>query len=190
MAIKELEITGGVSSLIAVAKVLETFAVVLFLVMVLGMPGQSSEDKLAVLQVVGILVLFAWLARRIDKVVRCVASVADTFLNRLLMSLTNAGPAGPSSHEPIEFKNLHGWHKNTYCIAIGVFMLASLAVLVIFAMFSLAEGSPVTSTFWDWTYRITISILGVCLVGMSAILFHARRRCASKSAHSMEQSRT
>ena len=182
MANKERAVTDGFSPLMFMVHFLETIAVVLFLVMALGMSGQSSEDRLAVLEMVGILALFAWLIRRIDKVVQIAAYVLDTLLDRLLRSLTNVAPAASSSYEPIELKNLCSWHKNSFCVAIGVFMLVLLAALVLFSMFSLAEGSPVTSTVWDWTYRITMPILGICLVWMLATLFHARRRCASKFA--------
>ena len=184
MANKERDVTDGFSPLMFMVHVLEIIAVVLFLVMVLGMSGQSSEDRLAVLEIVGILVLFAWLIRRIDKIVQIPAYVLDTLLNSLLRLVTNVAPAGSSSYEPIEIKNLCSWHRNSFCAAIGAFMLVLLAALVIFSMFSLAEGSPVTSTFWDWTYLTTVAILGLCLVWMSATLFHARRRCASKPAQS------
>ena len=157
----------------------EAIAVVLFLVMALGMSGQSSQNRLAPLEIVGMLVLFAWLFRRIDRVVQIVAYRLDSLLNRLLRSLTNVAPAGSSSYEPIEIKSLCSWHRNGFNLAIGVFMLVSLAALVLFSMVSLAEGSPVTLGVWDWTYRITMPILGVCLVWMLATLFHARRRCAT-----------
>ena len=170
------------SPVMFMASAFEVIAVVLFLVMALGMSGQSPEDRLAALEVVGILVLFAWLTRRISKIVQIVANFSDTLLNRLLRLLTNVAPAGSSSYKPIEFGNLCGWHKSSFCIAIGIFMFVSFAVMVIFSMYALAEGSPVTSTIWDWTYRITITILGVCLIWMSATLIHTRRRCASKSA--------
>ena len=182
MATKERGVTDGSSPLMFMAHFLEAIAIVLFLVMVLGMSGQSSGDRLAALEVVGVLVLFAWLIRRIDKFVQ----VLDAFLNRLLRSLTNAAPAGSSIYEPIELKNLCSWHKNSLCVAIGVFVLVLFGALVLFSMFSLAEGSPVTSTVWDWTYRIMMPILGLCLALMLATLFHARRRCASK----LPQSRT
>ena len=187
MANKERDVTDGFSPLMFIVHALEIIAVVLFLMMVLGMSRQSSEDRLAVLEIVGVLVLFAWLIRRIDKVVQILAYVLDTLLSRLLRFLTNAAPAGSSSYEQIELKDLCSWHKNSFCIAIGAFMLVLLVALVIFSMFSLAEGSPVTSTVRDWTYRITMPILGMCLLWMLATLFHARRRCASKSAYSMEQ---
>ncbi len=75
MANKERDVTDGFSPLMFMVHVLEIIAVVLFLVMVLGMSGQSSEDRLAVLEIVGILVLFAWLIRRIDKIVQIPAYV-------------------------------------------------------------------------------------------------------------------
>ena len=190
MANKERNVTDGFSPLMFMVHFLEVIAVVLFLAMALGMSGQSSEERLAVLEFVGILVLFAWLIRRIDKVLQTTTYVLDTLLDRLWRLLTNVAPAGSSSYEPIELENLCSWHKNIFFVAIGFFMLVLVAALVIFSMFSLAEGSPVTSTVWDWTYRITMSILGTCLVWMLATLFHARRRCASKSAYSMKQSRT
>ena len=190
MAYRERTVADGFNPVRFTAIGLEIIAVVLFLVMVLGMSGQSPEDRLGVLEIVGILVLFAWLTRKIDKVMQIVANVSDTLLNRLLRFVTNVAPAGSSSYEPIELKNLCRWHKNGFRIAIGLFLLVTLAVMVIFSMFSLAEGSPVTSTVWDWTYRGSITTLGMCLIWMLATLFHARRRCASKSAHSMEQSRT
>ena len=180
MATKERDVTDGSSPLMFMAHFLEAIAIVLFLVMVLGMSGQSSGDRLAALELVGVLVLFAWLIRRIDKVVQFQAYVLDTLLNRLLRSLTNVAPAESSIYQPIELKNLCSWHKYSLCVAIGVFVLVVLAALVLFFMFSLVEGSPVTSTVWDWTYRIMMLILGLCLAWMLAALFHARRRCASK----------
>ncbi len=182
MANRARRVADEFNPLMFMANALETIAVVLFLVMGIGISGQSSEDGLAVLELVGILVLFAWLFRRSNKVVQTAANVADTLLGRLLRSVTNVAPAGSSRYEPIELENLCSRHKNSYRIAIGAFMFVSLAAIVIYSMYSLAEGSPVTSTVWDWTYRITISILGICLIGMLATLFHARRRCASKSA--------
>ena len=184
MANKGRDATGGFSPLIFMAHFFETIAVVLFLVMALEMSGQSSEERVAVLELVGMLVLFAWLIRRIDKVVQIAAYALDSLQNRLLRTLTNIAPAGSSSYEPMELEHLCSWHKNVFLAAIGAFMLVSVGVLVIFSMFSLAEGSPVTSTVWDWTYRITMPILGICLVWMSSTLFHARRRCASESAQS------
>ena len=188
MATKARHATDGLSPLMIMAHSLEAIAVVLFLVMALGMSGQSSEDRLDVIEVVGILVLFAWLIRRIDKVVQIVSYPLDSLLNRLLRSLTNVAPAGSSSYEPIEFKNLCSWHKSSFCVAIGAFSLILVGELVIFSMFSLAEGSPVSSTLWDWTYRITMPMLGVCLMWLLATLFHARRRCASKLVQSRGQS--
>ena len=58
MANKERDVTDGFSPLMFMVHALEMIAVVLFLVMALGMSGQSSEDRLAVLEVVGTLVLF------------------------------------------------------------------------------------------------------------------------------------
>ena len=184
MAGREQNATGGFSPLIFMAHFFETIAVVLFLVMALEMSGQSSEERLAVLELVGMLVLFAWLIRRIDKVVQIAGDALDSLQERLLKSLTNVAPTGSSSYEPMELKDLCSWHKNVFLAATGASMLVLVVALVIFSMFSLAEGSPVTSTVWDWTYRMTIAILGMCLVWMSATLFHARRRCASKSAQS------
>ena len=184
MANKERDATDGFSPLMVLVLSLETIAVVLFLVMALGMSGQPSEDKIPILELIGILVLLAWLIKRIDNVVQIAGNALDSRLNRLLRLMTNAAPAGSSSYEPIEFKDLCSWHKNSYCAAIGAFVLVLLVALVTFFMFSLAEGSPVTSTVWDWTYRITLPILCICLVWMSATLFHARRRCASKPTQS------
>ncbi len=184
MANKRRDVTDGLSPLMIMAHSFEAIAVVLFLVMALGMSGQSSEGRLAALEVVGILVLFAWLMKRIDKVVQFVANPLDSLLIRISRALTNVAPAGSSSYEPIELKNLCSWHRNGFLAATGVFMLVLVGALVIFSMFSLAEGSPVTSTVWDWTYRSMISVLCICLVWMSATLFHARRRCASRLTQS------
>ena len=170
------------------AHLLEIIAVVLFLVMVIeGLP-RSSEDQIALFNLIGFLVLFAWLIRRIDKVVQIVAYVLDTLIYKLLRLLTNTAPAGSSTYEPIDPKNLCSWHKNSFWMAFGVLMLVLLAALVILSMFSLAEGSPVTSTVWDWTYRITMPILGLCVVWMIGTLFHARRRCASKVSDGLGKS--
>lgn len=184
MASRERNATAGFSPLIFMAHFFETIAVVLFLVMALEMSGQSSEERLAVLELVGMLVLFAWLIRRIDKLVQIAGVALDSLLNRLLRSLTNVAPAGSSSYEPMELEDLCSWHKNVFLAATGASLLVLVVALVIFSMFSLTEGSPVTSTVWDWTYQITIAILGMCLVWMSATLFHARRRCASESVQS------
>lgn len=159
---------------------LETIAVILFLVMVIeGLP-RSPEDQIALFNLIGFLVLFAWLIRRIDKVVQIVAYVLDTLIYKLLHLLTNTAPTGSSTYEPIDPKNLCSWHKNSFWTAFGVSMLVLLTALVILSMFTLAEGSPVTSTIWDWTYRITMPVLGLCLVWILATIFHARRRCAIK----------
>ena len=147
MAIKERNVTDGLSALRILAHSFEALAVVLFLVMAFGMSGQSSEGRLAALEVVGILVLFAWLMKRIDKAVQYVADPLDSLLNRLSRSLTNVAPAGSSSYEPIELENLCSWHRNGFVAATGVFILVLVGALVIFFMFSLAEGSPVTSPF-------------------------------------------
>ena len=184
MANKGRDATGRYSPLIFIAHVFEIVAVVLFLVMALEMSGQSSEEKLAALEFVGILVLFAWLIRRIDKVVQIAGDALDSLLNRLWRSLTNVAPTGSSSYEPMELKDLCSWHRNVFLAATGASIVVVVVALVILCMFSLAEGSPVTSIVWDWTNRITIAILGMCLVWMSATLAHARRRCASESARS------
>ena len=104
MANKERDVADRFGPLTFIAHGLEIIAVVLFLVMALGMSGQSSEERLAILEVVGTLVLLAWLTRRIDKVVQIAGHVLDTLLNRLwaLRLLTNVAPAGSSSYEPIE----------------------------------------------------------------------------------------
>ena len=182
MATKKRDVTDRFSPLMLLGHSLEAIAVVLFLTMVFGMSGQSSEGRLVELEVVGTLVLLAWLIKKIDKFVQIVAFVPDALLNGLLRTLTNVAPAGSSSYQPIELKNLCSWHKISVYVVIGVLVLVLLAFLVLFSMFSLAEGSPVTSNVWDWTHRITISISGICLVWMLATLFHARRRCAGKLA--------
>ena len=182
MATNKRDVTDRFSPFLLLALSFEAIAVICFLEMVLGMSGQTSEGKLAELEVVGILVLLAWLIRKIDKVVQIVAYIPGTLLNGLLRYLPNVAPAGYSSYEPIELKNLCSWHKYSVYVAIGVFVLVLLAFSVLSSMSSLAEGSPATSNVWDWTNRITMSISGICLVWMFATLFHARRRCASKLA--------
>ena len=189
MANRWRDATGGYSPLAFMAVTFEIAAVAFFSVMILGMSGQSSEDRLGVLQLVGTLVLLAWLTRKINKILQILCYVLDTFLNRLLKFATNVAPVGSSSYEPIELEDLCSWHRKSFHVAIVSFAFVVLAVAVIFSMFSLAEGSPVTSTVWDRTYRVTMPILGTCLIWMLATLFHARRRCASKSTYCMEKSR-
>lgn len=186
MANSDRVIAGNFNPLIVIANVIEILAVVFFLMMALGMSGQSPESRLDALQLVGTFVLIAWLIRRINRVLQFASSILYTLSNRLSRLLTNVAPAGSSDYEPIELKNLCIWHKSSFCIAVGTFSFVTLAVMAVFFTFSLAEGSPVTSTVWDWTYRITVLLLGICFIWMSATLFHARRRCAGKSVCGVE----
>ena len=170
MAIKEQNVADSFSLLMVIAYFLETIAVVLFLAMAFGMSEQSSEGMLAALERIGMLVLVAWLVRRIDKVLKISINALDEPLGRLFRFLTNVAPAGSSTYEPIELKDLCSWHKNSLYFAIWAIGLVSLAAVVIFSMYSLNEGSPVTSANWDWTYSITMPILGICLAWMLATL--------------------
>ena len=177
---KGRDITAGFTLLIFFAYFFEITAVVLFLLITIGISRQSLEDQLGVFELIGILVLLGWLTRRINTVVQIAGYILDKLVNRLSRFLTNVAPAGSSTYEPIEIKNLCSWHKYSFWMALGAFMLVLLPALVIFAMFSLAEGSPVTSTVWKWTYVCAMSLMIICFLWMIGTLFHARRRCASK----------
>ena len=188
MTNKERDTTTEFSPLILMANFLEIIAVVLFLVIFIDFSQQSSDSQLALLNVIGFFVLFAWLFRKIDKLVQIPLDALDTLLDRLLRLLTNGAPVGSPIYKPIELKKLCGWHKYSFCMALGVFMLVLLPALVILVMFTLAEGSPVTSTVWNWTYVCAISLMAICLVWMMVTLFHARRRCANKAADGLGKS--
>ena len=108
----------------------------------------------------------------------------DKVLDTFLRSLTNAAPAGTTIYRPIELKDLCQRHRYSWKIALGLFVAIALPALVIFAMYSLAEGSPVTSTVWNWTYLCGISLMVICLVWMLGTLFHARRwGCVKKGVN-------
>ena len=186
---KERDKTTEFSPLIFMANFLEIIAVVLFLVMVIEFSQQSSDNQLALINVIGFLVLFAWLLRKIDKLVQIPLDALDTLLDRLLRLLTNVAPAGSSTYKPIEPKKLCGWHKYSFWMAFGVFMLVMFSALVILTMFSLAEGSPVTSTVWEWTKLCAISLMAISGVWIMGTLFHARRRCASNVDDGLDKSK-
>ena len=190
MRSKERDTTADFSPLMFMAHLLEIIAVVLFLVMVIfiGFSQQSLETQLGVLELIGILVLFAWLVRKIDKMIQIPGDALDTLSYRFSRFLTNVAPAGSSAYVPIELKNLCSWHRHSFWMALGAFMLVSLPALVILAIFSLVEDSPLQSTVWKWTYVCAISLMTICLVWMIGTLFHARRRCASKVADGLGKS--
>ena len=167
----------GFSPLLFLAGFVETIAVVLFLALVVDLIGGSPADQVPVFEVIGFFVLFAWLVRRIDKGVQ----FAGDHLDKFLRSLTNAEPAGSPTYTSIEPKDLCRRHRYSFQIARGLFIAVALPALVIFAMYSLAEGSPVTATVWKWTYLCAVSLMAICLAWMIGTVFHARRwGCAKK----------
>ena len=155
----------------SIAGFFETIAVVAFLVMVLDLLGGSSENQVAELEVIGLLVLLGWLIRKIDKLVR----TADDNLIKLPLFSKNVVSAGALIFKPIDPNELCLWHKHGFQIARGLLVAVTLPLVVILGMYSLAEGSSVTATVWKWTYMCTVSIMGICLAWMIGTVFHARR---------------
>ncbi len=171
----------GFSLLAYLAGMFEIIAVVLFLMVIFERSRRPMENEVAAFELIGLLVLFAWLIRRIEKPVQIVADNLDKLLNAFLRSLTNAAPAGTAIYRPIEIKDLCRRHRYSWIIALGLFIAVALPALVIFAMYSLAEGSPVTATVWNWTYLCGIALMVICLAWMLGTLFHARRWGCVKS---------
>ena len=181
MTNKERSKKDGYSPLIFMAGMFEIIAVVLFLVVIFEWSRGPLENEVAAFELIGLLVLFAWLIRRIEKPVQIVGDNLDKLLNAFLRSLTNAAPAGTAIYRPIEIKDLCRRHRYSWIIALGLFIAVALPALVIFAMYSLAEGSPVTATVWKWTYLCGISLMVICLIWMIGTLLHARRWGCAKS---------
>ena len=175
MTNKELGRGDGFSFLRYMAGIFEIIAVVLFLLVIFERSRGPVENQVAVFELIGLLVLFAWFLKKIDMAVRVAVDILDKPLETFLRSLTNAAPAGSAIYRPIEIKDLCRRHRYSWIIALCLFIAVALPALVIFAMYSLAEGSPVTATVWKWTYLCGISLMVICLVWMLGTLFHARR---------------
>ena len=159
------------------AGVLEIIAVVVFLALVLDLLGGSSGDQVAVLELIGILILLAWLAKKIDKGVH----IPDLILGLFLRPLLEAPIAGSVRHRRIEPDDFCLGHRRSVLVAGYAILVVALPMVVILAMYTLAEGSPVTATVWKWTYLCVISIMGICFTWMIGTIFHARRwRCVKE----------
>ncbi len=167
MTSKELGERDGFSPLIFMAAFFETIAVVLFLALVVDLYGESPADQVRVFELIGLLVLFAWLTKKINKVV-CV--VSDK-LEKFVLWLERDARTG----SPMQIKDLPKWHRRSFEIVRIIIPVVALPALTIGAMFYLAEGSPVTATVWKWTYLSAVSLMAICLAWMIGALFHARR---------------
>ena len=167
MTNKERGKGDGFSPLTFMAGFFETIAVVLFLALVVDLLGGSPEDRVAALELIGLFVLLGWLTKKIDKVV----SVVSDNLEKFVRWLERDAKTG----SPMQIKDLPKGHRHSFLIARGLFVAVALPALVIFAMYSLAEGSPVTATVWKWTYLCAVSLMAICLAWMIGTIFHARR---------------
>ena len=176
MTIKERCKGDGFSPLTFMAGFFETIAVVLFLALVVDLLGGSPEDQVPVFELIGLLVLFAWLMKKINNIL----SVVDVNLDKSMHWLTHILKPGSSAQKPIEIKGLSKWWQRSFWITSGIIPIVALPAVVIFAMYSLAEGSPVTATVWKWTYLCAVSIMAICLAWMLGMAFLVRRQGCKK----------
>lgn len=170
MTSKELGKRDGFSPLMFMAAFLEIIAVILFLALVVDLYGGSPADQVPVFELIGLLVLFAWLTKKIDKVVCVVSDQLESFVRWF--------ERDPRTGSPMQIKDLPKWHRRSFQIVRIAVPVIALPALTIGAMFYLAEGSPVTATIWKWAYLSAVSLMALCLAWMIGTLFHARRwRC-------------
>ena len=159
-----------------IVHVFETIAVFLFIMLIVGLFGGSLDNQSGLIQLIGLFVLLAWLAKKLIKV----AHKADPIMGFSLLPLLEAPIANSGRYRRIELHDLCSGHRLSLLIAFGVFIAVSVSTALIYAICSLIEGSPVTSTVWTWTYRIAIPIAGTSLVLTMGTIFHARCTCAQE----------
>ena len=181
MANKEQGKGDGISPLMFLAGAFETIAVVAFLAVIFERSRGPMGNEVAAFELIGILVLFAWFIKKIDKVVQVAVGILDRLLDKFIRFLTNTAPAGSTIYTPIEIEKLGTWHMLNFRASQVIILVVALPLVVILAMYTLAEGSPVTATVWKWTYVSTVSIMGICLAWMIGTVFHASRRRRAKN---------